>query len=403
MSCGNSASTSGFFYGTTNPYSSMPVHNWYHSKYGDLANRYGSAGRVKLDEFLKKYEKNILYKDVYYDKEMGRGDIYCCIIEMDKQGTIAYIEDCNFDKKQNYRRGYLNIFFSKETPAYEYAVKYIAKNRIQEEKKGVINLICKTPNGGFELKEYSIKNPDIDFNINYNEGFKDIDKIILERLNEENGKGLVMLYGEPGTGKTSYIRRIINNVTKRVLYLPPDMATELSNPGLVPFLTDIPNSVLIVEDAENVLIKRQGQHNQAISNILNLSDGLFGDCLNIQIVATFNTNLSNIDEALLRKGRLIAKYEFKQLTSDRVKRLARKLGVKFDKDSGTIAEIYNSEDLDFSKTGRKAIGFKNDNGVLEKENVGKKTTTPKNKKKPLIPTESLPPGNIKASLKAKGI
>jgi len=122
------------------------------------------------------------------------------------------------------------------------------------------------------VKEFVIKDPNIDFESNYNEDFKEVDSIILERLNEENGKGLVMLYGNPGTGKTSYIRRIINNVKKRVLYLPPDMATELSNPGLVPFLTDIPNSLLIVEDAENVLLKRQGQHNQAISNILNLSE-----------------------------------------------------------------------------------------------------------------------------------
>lgn len=398
MSCGNSASTNGFFYGTTNPYSSMPVHNWYYSKYGDLANRYGSAGKVKLDDFLKKYEKSILYKDTYFDKELGRGEIYCCIIQMDNHGTIAYVEDCNFDKKQSIRKGFLNIFYNKQTLAYDYAIKYIAKHKVQEDKKGIINLICKTANGGFELKEYSIKNPDIDFNINYNEGFKDIDKIILEKLNEENGKGLVMLYGEPGTGKTSYIRRIINNVRKRVLYLPPDMATELSNPGLVPFLTDIPNSILIVEDAENVLIKRQGQHNQAISNILNLSDGLIGDCLSIQIVATFNTNLSNIDEALMRKGRLIAKYEFKQLTSDRVKRLARKLGVKFDKDSGTIAEIYNAEDMDFSKTARKAIGFKNDNGVLENESTGKKISTPKNSRKKII-VNNLPP-DLKSALKS---
>jgi SpoVK/Ycf46/Vps4 family AAA+-type ATPase len=194
-----------------------------------------------------------------------------------------------------------------------------------------------------------------------------VDSIILDRLNQEDGKGLVMLYGEPGTGKTSYIRRIINNVNKRVLYLPPDMATELSNPGLLPFLTDIPNSLLIVEDAENVLIKRQGQHNQAISNILNLSDGLFGDCLNIQILATFNTNLSNIDEALMRKGRLIAKYEFKKLSPDRVKKLTKKLGVKFDKDSGTLAEIYNCTDMDFAKNNRKSIGFKvAEDGILGK-------------------------------------
>jgi hypothetical protein len=305
--------------------------------------------------------------------------MYSAIIDMDSKGTIAYIEECFFDSTEKILKANLSVFHSKETPAVEYAKKYIAKNVIRDEKKGIINLICKSQLG-FELKEFTIKDPNIDFDLNYNEDFKSIDSVILEKLNKEGGKGLVMLYGEPGTGKTSYIRRIINHVNKRVLYLPPDMATELSNPGLVPFLTDIPNSILIVEDAENVLLKRQGQHNQAISNILNLSDGLFGDCLNIQILATFNTSLANIDEALLRKGRLIAKYEFKKLSGDRVKKLSKKIGVNFEKDSGTLAEIYNCEDLDFSAS-RNKIGFSvaPDGGLIKKEEIikGKKVSVRK--------------------------
>lgn len=370
-------------YAATNAYSSMPVHNWYLHKYGEIANRYGSSGKVKIDDFLDKYKEKILFQDTYFDRGAGEGMLYCAVVELDTKGAIGYIEDCYFDKKQNFRKANLNVFYTKETPAVEYVKKYIVKNIIKEDKKGIINLICKTQSS-FELKEFVIKDPNIDFESNYNSDFKEIDSIILERLNEEDGKGLVMLYGDPGTGKTSYIRRIINNVNKRVLYLPPDMATELSNPGLVPFLTDIPNSLLIVEDAENVLLKRHGQHNQAISNILNLSDGLFGDCLNIQILATFNTNLSNIDEALLRKGRLIAKYEFKKLSEDRVKRLAKKLGVKLDKNSATLAEIYNCEDIDFAKNNRKQIGFKvtQDEGLVPKS---ARKTTAASKKKVHIP------------------
>lgn len=371
-------------YSVANRYSSMPVYNWYLFKYGEIANTYGSNNKVKIDDFLKKYEKNILYKDVYFNKERGEGSMYCAIIDLDSKGTVAYIEECYFDSKEKIRKAHLSILYSKETPVLESVKKYISKNIVRDDKKGIINLICKTQ-AGFELKEFTIKDPNIDFESNYNDDFKPIDSIILDKLNQEDGKGLVMLYGEPGTGKTSYIRRIINNVNKRVLYLPPDMATELSNPGLVPFLTDIPNSLLIVEDAENVLIKRQGQHNQAISNILNLSDGLFGDCLNIQILATFNTNLANIDEALLRKGRLIAKYEFKKLSEDRVKRLSKKLGIKFGKDSGTLAEIYNCEDMDFNSGNRSKIGFavNNDNGLIPKNETvkGKKVPVPSRNKR----------------------
>ncbi len=256
----------------------------------------------------------------------------------------------------------MSIYYNEENKKVKDIKSYIINNRIEDEKQGVINLVCQNQSGLF-LKEYTIKNIPIDFDANYNEDFKEIDKIILKRLNTENDKGLVLLYGDPGTGKTNYIRRIINNVDKkRILYMPPDMATQLANPALVPFLAEVPNSVLIIEDAENVLLKRQGQHNQAISNILNLSDGLFGDCLNIQIVATFNTDLRNIDEALLRKGRLIAKHKFGNLTEDRVRKLCSTLGIKFKKEFKTLADIYNNEDKSFSKD-IMPIGFKTEKEI----------------------------------------
>lgn len=398
MGCGNnSTSDTKMLFSTNNKYTSMPVHNWYLTTYGKIPNNYGSNTKVKIDDFLKKYQSKILFQDSYFSPSREETSIYAAIVEMDNKGTIAYIEECYYDSKENYRKATLNVLYQEETPVLDYVKRYVLKNRIREDKKGIINLICKTQQG-FELKEFTIKDPNIDFDSNYNDDFKSVDSIILEKLNQEDGKGLVMLYGEPGTGKTSYIRRIINHVNKRVLYLPPDMATELSNPGLVPFLTDIPNSILIVEDAENVLIKRQGQHNQAISNILNLSDGLFGDCLNIQILATFNTNLSNIDEALLRKGRLIAKYEFKKLSEDRVKRLSKKLGIKFDKNSGTLAEIYNCEDIDFSLGNRSKIGFKvnNDTGlVTQKERVTAKKIKVPSRAKKVVKTGIISNGGFK--------
>lgn len=359
------------FYAPVQTYTSFPIHNWYMSKYNSMPNLFYSNGHVKIDSFLEKYKDKKLHYSASANRESFEGRLSTIIIDLDSQGTIAYIDGYHFDKKQNFHKAAITVFYLKSTPVLQTVKKYIFKNRIQEEKKGIINLICKTQTG-FSLKEYQIESPGIDFEINYNDDFKDIDSIILNRLNEENGKGLALLYGKPGTGKTSYIRHLINHIDKRVLYMPPDMASELSNPGLIPFLSDIPNSILVVEDAENVLIKRQGQHNQAISNILNLSDGLLSDCLKIQILATFNTDLSNIDDALLRKGRLIAKYEFKELTQDRINKLSKKLGIKFHGNSATLAEIYNYSEMEFSKTSRSEIGFQiNEKPVLNRKKNSK--------------------------------
>jgi ATP-dependent 26S proteasome regulatory subunit len=46
--------------------------------------------------------------------------------------------------------------------------------------------------------------------------------------------------------------------------------------------------------------------NAGLINILNNSDGLLSDELCIKFICTFNAPLKDIDEALLRKGRLAA-------------------------------------------------------------------------------------------------
>jgi len=62
--------------------------------------------------------------------------------------------------------------------------------------------------------------------------------------------------------------------------------------------------------------------------------------LSVQVIATFNTDLSNIDEALLRPERLIARKEFKKLSLEDSKKLGSLLGLEVDKGC-TLAEIYS--------------------------------------------------------------
>lgn len=197
--------------------------------------------------------------------------------------------------------------------------------------------------------------PEIDFDINYNEDFTKINKLIIEKLSVDNSKGIVLLHGKAGTGKTTYIRYLINSINKKIIYIPPSMANSLANPELIKFLMNNSNSILVIEDAENVLMKRSENSSEAIANILNLTDGLLSDCANIQVVATFNTDLLNIDEALLRKGRLIARYEFKELEEDRVLKLCEKLGVK-NNGKQVLTNIYNANEASFTKEKSK-IGF----------------------------------------------
>ena len=65
-----------------------------------------------------------------------------------------------------------------------------------------------------------------------------------------------------------------------------------------------------------------------------------------QIIATFNCDLTTVDPALLRKGRLIANYEFNKLDLESSKLLSDKLGFGTESVTGpmTLAEIYNQAD-----------------------------------------------------------
>ena len=95
--------------------------------------------------------------------------------------------------------------------------------------------------------------------------------------------------------------------------------------------------------------------------LLNITDGLLGECLGIQIIATFNTHVSNIDKALLRKGRLIGLYEFKPLSIQKSKILLEENGNTNSeiKQPMTLADIYNTEQTEFSFNNNKraSIGF----------------------------------------------
>ena len=135
------------------------------------------------------------------------------------------------------------------------------------------------------------------------------------------------------------------------------MAVAITNPDFLSVLIENPNSIFVIEDAENIVLDREQKGSSAVSTLLNLSDGLLSDCLNIQIICSFNTDISKIDTALMRKGRLIAKYEFKALEVKKAQQLSDKLGFQTDILIPTIlTDIYNQNENDFQQK-KSVIGF----------------------------------------------
>ena len=221
-----------------------------------------------------------------------------------------------------------------------------------------ISLLISTFNG-LETRLMNIAKPALNINDNYNDDFMEVHQSILKRLSTKNDKGLVLLHGKPGTGKTSYIRYLVSGLEKNVIFLPPTMAGTITDPNLITVLIDNPNSVFVIEDAENLLTDRDRNGQSPVSSLLNITDGLLSDCLNVQIICSFNTDLSQVDSALLRKGRLIAKYEFRELEPDKAQKLSDKLGFNTTVNSPmTLTAIYNQQEKGASITKRPVVGFK---------------------------------------------
>jgi hypothetical protein len=234
-------------------------------------------------------------------------------------------------------------------------------NQFKERKRRQpleINLIVQNRNS-LKLKEMEIKRTKLDLDLFYENDFREADELIRKRLNKKNDKGIVLLHGLPGTGKTTYLRYLIGKIKKRVLFLSPTVAGNLMDPEFIQLLIDNPNTVLIVEDAENIIMDRKLNTGSSVSNLLNISDGLLADFLNVQLICTFNSSLTMIDRALIRKGRLIAKYEFGKLSVEKARRLSGHFGfdTKIDKPM-TIAEISNQHEKEQPTKRIEVIGFR---------------------------------------------
>ncbi|MES2892000.1 MAG: AAA family ATPase [Bacteroidota bacterium] len=221
-----------------------------------------------------------------------------------------------------------------------------------------INIITVSDNS-LQLKQMEITQVQLDLGLYYNDDFASVDELIRERLNKENDKGIILLHGLPGTGKTTYLRHLIGQMNKKVMFVSPAVAENLMNPEFVDLLIDNPNAVLIIEDAENVLMDRKFGSKSGVSNLLNISDGLLSDCLNVQIICTFNNPISTVDGALLRKGRLIAKYEFGKLNVGKAQALSDHLGFSHKIDQPmTLAEISNPGEKEIEHTSTRVAGFR---------------------------------------------
>lgn len=312
------------------------------------------VGQVNVEKALayirSEYKDAItgIYQNSYYERKKRRVEFIKTIITLRNDLLVELVGS------------YCEVLHTRHDMELAAAfIREISRFKRREKKRDFeINLVTKE-NGELNLKSMDIKKTNLRLDQYYNDDFLPVHKNVLERLNRKNDKGIVLLHGLPGTGKTTYIRYLVGRLRKKVMLLSPSVARDIMSSEFMDLLIDNPNSILVIEDAENMITDRRLGNDSSISNLLNLSDGLLSDFLNVQIICTFNHPLSMVDAALMRQGRLIAKYEFGKLSKAKAQALSKHLG--FDtviREPMTIAEIANPHDKQESGNRVEVIGFR---------------------------------------------
>lgn len=297
---------------------------------------------------------------IYRYKSIDVNRTYCKIIE--KFGDDAFVLRCDdypiivMEDTIIYNDEYNSAFVVlQSTPKWEGSpIEDCVVDRADDNTKRYFEFVTYGKQG-FDTVELEIKNPNLDLENNYNDDIPDED---IRAFITGRDSGLAILHGAPGTGKSTYIKNLIWSYKKKdFILLDSSVFDYITDSSFINLLSDWKNSVIILEDCESMLTNRENG-NGKLSALLNLSDGIIGDAFNFKFICTFNAEIGKIDKALLRKGRMKIKYEFKKLSADKTKALASKLGHEVKEgESLSLADIYNYG-VNNNASVEKGVGFK---------------------------------------------
>jgi hypothetical protein len=329
-----------------------------YKEFGSTPNRYIIHSTVSYDAFLDLLESSVeLNKITEVDNDIINIKV---LSKLNDNLYISYVileAGSEFESFSN-----ITIFYKEENDLNE--IKDFLKDLIEDvdleiddnddldkRKLSVVNIL----GGSLSISEINNNKNNDNIDLYYTQKtFKSINKLT-KKINKNN-KGLSILLGERGTGKTSIINYIFEKVNKNIIYIPNNVIEHtINNPEFKSLLKNYKNSLLVIDDCEVIFNDIYTRSNIITSNLLQMIDGIDSDEIDVNFLLIFNCeDESEIDENLLDCNNLIDIIYFDFLTKEESNNLSNHLKQKSKyKEETKLLNILRGK----NKKSQNSIGF----------------------------------------------
>lgn len=255
--------------------------------------------------------ENIVYSDGWKEKK----NFFEILVNTRKQ-SIVYV-DHNHDGSIE-----ITVYYNILYPINFSLLRILPKPLVDEDHTYEIGILLPTSDG-LRINKFNLDFDEIPLSNYSDEIISGYDKMVNDL--KIGNKGLNIFSGEPGTGKTNFIKKLAHDLkdSKLFVFINADNAEILGSPHLTRTLVNHRSEglILVIEDGESSIAKRslsQSERSKFTTNLLNITDGIMSDLLKTQVIITHNTEVKdNIDEAFIRNGRLKSQKYFGPLSIEK--------------------------------------------------------------------------------------
>jgi len=162
---------------------------------------------------------------------------------------------------------------------------------------------------------------------------------------DEGGK-LVLVHGEPGTGKTRAILGLVETWRQWAnvnIVTDPDQFFGDASYMLEVVMGADPETwnIIVIEDGDEFMdAADSGRKSQSVGRLLNLNDGFIGQGMKVATLISTNVDMASFNSAVTRPGRCLANIEFPRFDVEGANQWLSAHDLQTDKEM-TLAEMYD--------------------------------------------------------------